>query len=188
MPWVAISRSTRLWLQDQPWLCSRAVTRTEPRRHTLDMFLEFAEYVGIDAPVAPVPASAIGASVLQPLDLVEGVHDDPADAEDRHLGRFWQVIPKEMVNQSTGLPYANALGSMLPTHNTHNTNNYYNGGFVTAPATSSGGTPAVQLVELMPHQLQAIVNGLAVQLTVDGKALAFAANNANGAQARRGNG
>lgn len=104
-----------------------------------------------------------------------------------HRGEY--VIPKELVNQSTGLPYAGALGSMLPTHSTHNTNNYYNGGFVTAPArVSSGGTPTPQLVELMPHQLQAIVDGLAVQLVVDSRSLALATNGANGAQTRRGNG
>lgn len=104
-----------------------------------------------------------------------------------HRGEY--VIPKEMVNQSTGLPYANALGAMLPTHSTSNTNNYYNGGFVTAPTQArTGGAPSVQLVELMPHQLQAIIEAGGVQVVLDPRALAGATNGANGVQARRGNG
>lgn len=104
-----------------------------------------------------------------------------------HRGEY--VLPKEMVNQSTGLPYANALGAMLPTHNTHNTNNYYNGGFVTpASPSGSGGVPGVQLVELMPHQLVQLAGMVSTQVFLDGRVIASSANNANGTQARRGNG
>ena len=51
----------------------------------IDTIVEWARRFGIDAPVAPYPASAIGASALQPLDLVAaytvfanlGAHVDP---------------------------------------------------------------------------------------------------------------
>ena len=51
----------------------------------MDTIVHWARRFGIDAPVAPYPASAIGASVLQPLDLVAaytvfanlGAHVDP---------------------------------------------------------------------------------------------------------------
>jgi len=51
----------------------------------IDTIVHWARRFGIDAPVAPYPASAIGASVLQPLDLVGaytvfanlGAHVDP---------------------------------------------------------------------------------------------------------------
>jgi penicillin-binding protein 1A len=51
----------------------------------LDTIVQWARRFGIDAPVAPYPASAIGASALQPLDLVGaytvfanlGAHVDP---------------------------------------------------------------------------------------------------------------
>ena len=60
-----------------------AVQLGRARRHGHDRAL--ARRFGIDAPVAPYPASAIGASALQPLDLVAaytvfanlGAHVDP---------------------------------------------------------------------------------------------------------------
>ena len=92
-----------------------------------------------------------------------------------HKGEY--VVPSQFVNQSTGLPFAGVLGSMLPTHNT--TNNYYSGGHVS-------GAPAVQLVELMPYQVAQIVDGLSVRVELDGRPIANAANTVNAASARRG--
>ena len=92
-----------------------------------------------------------------------------------HKGEY--VVPAQYVNQTTGLPFAGVLGSMLPTHNT--TNNYYSGGHVS-------GAPAVQLVELMPYQVAQIVDGLAVRVELDSKALANTTNNVNATSARRG--
>lgn len=100
-----------------------------------------------------------------------------------HRGEY--VIPKQYVNQSTGLPYANALNHILPSQNT--TNNYYSGGYVTAPTVGSS-SPQVQLVEIMPHQVQQIINGVTTQLVVDGRVLASAINGSNARQSRRGNG
>lgn len=101
-----------------------------------------------------------------------------------HRGEY--VVPKEHVNQSTGLPYASVLGGMLPTH-TSSTNNYYNGGYVSGKG-SSGGVPHVTLVELMPHQLQQLVDAAVVQVNLDSRTIAAAANGSNSHQARRGNG
>jgi hypothetical protein len=99
-----------------------------------------------------------------------------------HRGEY--VIPKEYVNQSTGLPYAGVLGGMLPTHS-NTTNNYYNGGYVSG---APSGSPNVQIVELLPHQLQQIVDAAVVQVNLDSRAIAAAANTSNSQQARRGNG
>lgn len=101
-----------------------------------------------------------------------------------HRGEY--VIPKELVNQSTGLPYANALNHMLPTTSS-TTNNYYSGGHVKG-SLPTGGAPMVQLVELMPHQVAQITQALRVDLNIDGRALAGTVNGSNAQQARRGNG
>ena len=65
---------------------SRNVVAVQLAEHVgLDTIVHLARRFGIDAPVAPYPASAIGASALQPLDLVGaytvfanlGAHVDP---------------------------------------------------------------------------------------------------------------
>ena len=65
---------------------SRNVVAVQLAEHVgLDTIVHWARRFGIDAPVAPYPASAIGASALQPLDLVGaytvfanlGAHVDP---------------------------------------------------------------------------------------------------------------
>ena len=60
-----------------PMTMREAITRSRnsvavqlAERLSMDSIAAWAHRFGIDAPVAPVPASAIGASVLQPLDLV----------------------------------------------------------------------------------------------------------------------
>ena len=65
---------------------SRNVVAVQLAEHVgMDTIVHWARRFGIDAPVAPYPASAIGASALQPLDLVGaytvfanlGAHVDP---------------------------------------------------------------------------------------------------------------
>ena len=65
---------------------SRNVVAVQLAEHVgMDTIVQLARRFGIDAPVAPYPASAIGASALQPLDLVGaytvfanlGAHADP---------------------------------------------------------------------------------------------------------------
>lgn len=98
-----------------------------------------------------------------------------------HKGEY--VIPKEYVNQATGLPYANALNQMIPTHNTtsNTSNNYYNGGYV-----RGSSTPAIQTVELLPTQLSQIAQGATIQVFIDGREVAASVNRQNFTSARRG--
>lgn len=91
-----------------------------------------------------------------------------------HKGEY--VIPAKDVNQSTGLPYADALnrlsrGSATPS------SSYAGGGFV-----SSG----VGVVELGPSTLQALQNMNNVTLVLDGKALASSVNHQNSLSTTRG--
>lgn len=91
-----------------------------------------------------------------------------------HKGEY--VIPAKDVNQSTGLPYADALnrlsrGSATPS------SSYAGGGFV-----SSG----VGVVELGPSTLQSLQNMNNVTLVLDGKALASSVNHQNSLSTTRG--
>lgn len=98
---------------------------------------------------------------------------DPAGVV--HRGEY--VIPQEYVNQSTGLPYANALNNIV-TH-TSSTHNYFSGGFVS-------GNDGIQLVELLPSQLYQLASMLSQQINIDGQMIANATNNTNVVYGRRG--
>lgn len=91
-----------------------------------------------------------------------------------HGGEY--VIPKHMVNQRTGLPYANALNQI---YQGSSTNNYYNGGHVS-------NTPAIQVVELLPSQLRQLAGMVSATVSIDGRMIAKAVNNANTAYSQRG--
>lgn len=84
-----------------------------------------------------------------------------------HRGEY--VIPKEYVNQNTGLPYANALGAIM--------NGYASGGYV-RPAPSVK-MPQTLVVELSPTDRALLAANGNVVLTVDGKVLADAVNGSN---------
>lgn len=78
-----------------------------------------------------------------------------------------------------GLPFMNALNNMqLP--------RYLASGGPAVPQRASSGNSGIQLVELLPNQIQQIISGVSTTLQVDGKVLAATVNNANGANARRG--
>ena len=97
---------------------------------------------------------------------------DPAGVV--HKGEF--VIPKQMVNQSTGLPYADAMGRIIQ--------GYAGGGFVSAAPTvkvQSGG-----MVELSPTDRALLAAAGNVTLTVDGRVLASTVNKSNTRNAGRG--
>lgn len=94
-----------------------------------------------------------------------------------HGGEY--VIPKEDVNQSTGLPYANALNNIGATTYHSTSNNYYGGG----PVSSSTG---IQLVEWLPSQLRQLADSLNVLVMVDGKELTSAVNRTNAGGVKRG--
>lgn len=89
-----------------------------------------------------------------------------------HRGEF--VFPKHMVNQNTGLPYANVLGSMAHA--------------MGAMSSGSGQGNGIQLVELLPTQLHELARIVSTTLTVDGAVLGRAANGYNSAQYNRGAG
>lgn len=92
-----------------------------------------------------------------------------------HRGEY--VIPKKDVNQSTGLPYADAL-SRLARGTPAPSNGYANGGHVSMPS--------VLMVELGPTSLQAVKRGGNVTIQVDGKVLADTVNRENTRTSRRG--
>lgn len=91
-----------------------------------------------------------------------------------HRGEF--VVPQQYVNQSTGLPYANALGSLL--------SGYAGGGYVSRPTTTK--FPNTMYVELSPTDRALLAAAGNVTITLDGKILAGAVNGANTQSARRG--
>jgi hypothetical protein len=91
-----------------------------------------------------------------------------------HRGEY--VVPKEMVNQSTGLPYSDAFGRVIA--------GYSGGGYV-QPATTVS-IPNTMMVELSPTDralLSAVGNST---VTLDGKVLVAAVNGSNTNNARRG--
>ena len=97
---------------------------------------------------------------------------DPAGVV--HKGEF--VVPKSMVNQSTGLPYANALGAI--------TQGFANGGYVrSAPSVRF---PSTQIVELSPTDRALLAAAGNVTVTMDGRVVAMATNANNINQSRRG--
>ena len=88
-----------------------------------------------------------------------------------HRGEF--VFPQSMVNQNTGLPYANVLGSMAHAMG----------------AMSGGGSGTdIQLVELLPNQLRELGRIVSTTINMDGTAIARTTNGFNAAQYGRGAG
>lgn len=79
-----------------------------------------------------------------------------------------------------GLPFMNALNSMqIP--------KYFGGGSVGGRGAGGGGMGGVQLVEILPHQVAQILNGLRVSVQIDGKEVAGTVNAYNTQGAIRGN-
>lgn len=91
-----------------------------------------------------------------------------------HKGEY--VVPKNMVDQSRGVPNAQFLAQM------QNANRgYAQGGFV-----SGGGSDGPMMVELSPYDRKLLENAGNVQLRVNGRVLAETTNASNYNQARRG--
>jgi len=78
-----------------------------------------------------------------------------------HKGEY--VIPKHMVNQSTGLPYADALGRLSKGVSTGNS--YANGGFVRQSSAAS-------VVTLSPASIQALAQATGKNLILNGQIIA----------------
>jgi TP901 family phage tail tape measure protein len=90
-----------------------------------------------------------------------------------HKGEY--VIPKQFVNQSTGMPDPSFLAQMQS-----GMRNYFNGGFV--GGSNTGGSEGVMMVELSPYDRKLLADAGNVELRLDGKILA-ASNNANSLKA-----
>lgn len=85
-----------------------------------------------------------------------------------HKGEY--VIPQEGVDQSTGLPYQSYMANMLPSSSVTSTVNNYSSG-------SAANT--IQLVELLPTQLDYLAKSMSVNVGIDGATLANAVNGKN---------
>lgn len=77
-----------------------------------------------------------------------------------HRGEY--VIPKHMVNQSTGLPYADALGRL--SRGVGTPASYAQGGYVNPPTQTA--------MHIAPGSIEALANAVSKVLVVDGKVLA----------------
>lgn len=88
-----------------------------------------------------------------------------------HKGEY--VVPKEQVNQRTGLPYASALGQLQ--RGTRGSSGYASGGFVSGDS---------MVVDLSAGSLRAM--NRPIQLVVDGKVLASVVYGNNVQQSLRG--
>ena len=85
-----------------------------------------------------------------------------------------------MVNQSTGLPYADALGRIM--------RGYQTGGYVTAPKAARTASTSVSIVELSPTDRVLLAAAGNITLTLDGKIVASTVNNRNKNSDYRGQG
>ena len=93
-----------------------------------------------------------------------------------HKGEY--VIPKQFVNQSSGMPDPSFLAQMQ-----NGMRSYQMGGFVGGGAMGGDGTV---MVELSPFDRKLLADAGNVQLRLNGKVVAEATNNSNFNQARRG--
>jgi hypothetical protein len=92
-----------------------------------------------------------------------------------HKGEY--VIPKQFVNQSTGMPDPSFLAQMQ-----NGVRDYFNGGFVGAQS----GTTGPMMVELSPYDRKLLADAGNVQLRLNGRVVAEATNQNNFDEARRG--
>ena len=92
-----------------------------------------------------------------------------------HRGEY--VIPKEMVNQRTGLPYADALGKLV--QGSPANASYARGGYV-APATVNG------LVDLSARSVQAIAQAVPKYIVMDGRMVGEAVSQNYASESRVG--
>jgi TP901 family phage tail tape measure protein len=93
-----------------------------------------------------------------------------------HRGEY--VIPKQFVNQSSGMPDPSFLAQMQS-----GMRNYFMGGFVGGGGGTDGGT---MMVELSPFDRKLLADAGNVQLRLNGRVVAEATNQNNFDEARRG--
>lgn len=83
-----------------------------------------------------------------------------------HAGEY--VIPKRDVNQTTGIPYASALGRLM-----RGSPGYANGGGTRAAASSSGGNG---LIDLSDQTIRRLARAVQTEVSLDGKMIGEAAS------------
>lgn len=91
-----------------------------------------------------------------------------------HKGEY--VIPKDQVNQRTGLPYASALGQLM-------------GGVQPTAKSAAGGRStggAVGTVDLSAHTIQQLARVVQTNIMLDGRIVGEAASNSYAANTRVG--
>ena len=93
-----------------------------------------------------------------------------------HRGEY--VIPKQFVNQSSGMPDPSFLAQMQS-----GMRNYFAGGFVGGGGMGNDGT---MMVELSPFDRKLLADAGNVQLRLNGRVVAEATNSNNFSQAQRG--
>ena len=104
----------------------------------------------------------------------QGGRNEPAGIV--HRGEY--VVPKQYVNQSTGMPDPSFLAQMQS-----GMRNYFNGGFVGGGSNNDGGA---MMVELSPFDRKLLADAGNVQLRLNGRVVAEATNQNNFDEARRG--
>src|SRR5690606_33883393 len=92
-----------------------------------------------------------------------------------HRGEY--VIPKQYVNQSTGLPYADALGKLVKGANP--TGNYARGGFV-QPMTQNGP------IDLSASTIQKVAQAIRSDVYIDSERITRSVNAQNARRTERG--
>jgi len=93
-----------------------------------------------------------------------------------HKGEY--VVPKSQVNQSTGMPYANALGGQMPASRGPS---YAGGGMVTGRGMGAG-----MMVELSPIDRKLLAAAGNVSLSIDGRVISGTVARNNTVDALRG--
>lgn len=89
-----------------------------------------------------------------------------------------EFVMQRSAVQSMGLPFMNAVNNQqVPKY-------LATGG--SSSGSSSAGVPRIQLVELLPNQLQMLATMLSSELSIDGRIVAEATNQSNAVSARRG--
>jgi len=94
-----------------------------------------------------------------------------------HRGEY--VIPKAMVNQATGLPFADALGKLTRGHNTGI--GYSQGGYVQSRDVGRG-----DVVSLSPMTIQQLAQAVKADLLLDGQRIAQSVSKSYVNSSRRG--
>ena len=139
-----------------------------PKKGIIETFLEQSRQQQLKFPTGP--------SILFDKGGFTGRGGKMEPAGIVHRGEY--VVPKQYVNQSTGMPDPSFLAQMQS-----GMRNYFMGGFVGGGGGTDGGT---MMVELSPFDRKLLADAGNVQLRLNGRVVAEATNQNNFDEARRG--